>query len=314
MKLSILIPTYNRSIFLLKNLELLSEYIVNGSLQNEIEIIVSNNNSNDNTHEVITQFRNEQKEIRLKYFLQKENIGLEKNALFTLKNATGKFVMYLGDDDYIEQDYLMQSLDYLNNHPETYCVIPSFISIDVNGNYLAEGRDNKLENSHWKAGFNNCVRNSWRGHQLSGLIMNRDGLLDSYIERKLGNIYPFIYFVAYSCLNGDTFHFTKLPVKITQPGQENKNWNYGKDGLINEIFDNYLKLPISNLERTILQLDIYKKQSWRLWMYHKINNKELLKAFFYIWFSKNSTNIFKFFFPIEVAVLFTSEKIKRIIK
>lgn len=311
MKLSILIPTYNRSLFLKKNLEILISHINKGNFINEIEFVISNNNSTDNTDAVLSEFKKQHTDIQLRYYLQKKNIGLENNALFVLKEAKGNFVMFLGDDDYVDILYLEGVLLQITNHKNLHCIIPSNIPIDINGNQLIGERDIKLKSKVYEFGFGNCLENSWRGHQLSGLVLKRDGLYNSYIEREVGNIYLFIYFVGYCCLNGDTYHFTDYPIKVTSPGQDNKDWNYGKDGLINEIFDNYNKLPVSYLGKSLLQLHFFKKQSWRLWGYRDASVMEFFKAFFKIWFAPNGTFIFKTFFPIEFIGIYTINKAKR---
>jgi len=40
-------------------------------------------------------------------------------------------------------------------------------------------------------------------------------------------------------LNGNGYHLTDYPVKITQPRQDKKDWGYKDGSLVSEIFDNY---------------------------------------------------------------------------
>jgi glycosyltransferase involved in cell wall biosynthesis len=304
MTLSILIPTYNRVDSLLKNLNLLADYILKGALKGKIEIIISNNNSKDKTDYAVKKFQKENSQINLRYFLQTVNIGLEKNALFILDKAQGEYVMYLGDDDFIEYEYLVGCIKHLHEHKTTSCIIPSFKAIDINGNHIeGKGRDLNIKSKVYKKGFKNCLENSWRGHQLSGLILIREGLLEKYYSQNVQNIYPFIFFVAYSCLNGNCFHFTQHPVKVTQPGQGKKDWGYGHDGLLNEIFDNYSKLSINAFYKTALQIKHFQKQRWRLWIYRDNGTKEFFKAFWAIMLTSNSTAYFKIVFPFEVFLL-----------
>lgn len=300
MKLSILIPTYNRSLFLKKNLDLLNSHVHQGNFITEIEIVISNNNSSDNTDEILLEFQKQHNDIQLRYYLQKGNIGLEKNALFVLKEAKAEYVMYLGDDDYIDFEYLDGVLKHLKNSKNIFSIIPSWVAVDIQGNRIHGNRDTHLPNKLYAGGFNTCLENSWRGHQLSGLVFKRDKLYNSYIENNVNNIYPFIFFTAISCLQGDTLHFTQYPIKITCPGQQNKDWGYGKDGLINEIFDNYKKLPLRKIDKTKLELKIIRTQQTRVWSYKKISNSAFLSAFLNIWLSKNSTFIFKIIFPFEI--------------
>lgn len=302
MVLSILIPTYNRSKYLEKNIHLLTGFIAKGQLTSEVEIVISNNCSPDNTDELVESLINKNPSFSIRYFKQSENIGLENNALFVLKQAKGEYVMYLGDDDYIDYNYLIQAVEYLNKNPNTYNIIPSYVPVDFNGEKISAGRDVSLLSSLSKKGFENCVKNSWRGHQLSGLILKCKNLHEAYLEAKVNNIYPFIYFVAYNCMRGNTYHLTQYPISITQPGQENKDWNYGEDGLLNEVFDNYSKLKVNYFAKTILQLYFFKRQPWRLWNYRLISNLEFMKAFCKILTSKNSTLLFKMIFPLFVIL------------
>ena len=72
--LSILIPTFNRSYFLMKNLKELSSMIIKFDLLNNIQIIISNNNSSDDTSDKIQNFILENKKINIKLFDQKKTI------------------------------------------------------------------------------------------------------------------------------------------------------------------------------------------------------------------------------------------------
>ena len=296
---SILLPTYNRGVFLEKNINLLISFIDEAKFHDIIEIIISNNNSTDNTNIILKNLSKKNPRIKLSYFNQKENIGLEKNALFVLKEASAKFVMYLGDDDFIDLGYLKSVVKHLENNDSTNCIIPSFTTIDLNGNRIKGERDLNKPNILYDAGFDNCLENSWRGHQLSGLVFKRDGLYKSYMQNEINNIYLFIYFTSISCLTGKTFHLTTNPVAITSPGQENKDWNYGEDGLVNEIFDNYNKLPLNEFQKTLLQLKIIRTQPTRIWSYKNKGFKTFIIAIKNIWFSKKSTFLFKLTFPFE---------------
>ena len=70
--LSVLIPTFNRSYFLMKNLKELSSMIIKFDLLNSIQIIISNNNSSDDTSDKIQNFILENKKINIKLFDQKK--------------------------------------------------------------------------------------------------------------------------------------------------------------------------------------------------------------------------------------------------
>lgn len=299
MLLTILIPTFNRENEIIFNLDLLERYILSNNLDNNVSILVSNNCSTDNTHFALEKFK-EKTNVKFNSYTQSENIGLERNALFTLEKAHSEYIMYLGDDDYLEERYLVEVIESIKENKNISCIIPSFAPISPNKEILSGGRDINVKTKLYSKGFKSTKENSFRGHQLSGLTFKRNGLLEEYKKRNVQNIYPFIFFTAFSTLVGETLHLTKYPVKVTQPGQEKKDWGYGNDGLMNEIFDNYKKLPVNNYRKTVLQVVHFRKQSGRLWMYYSQGFRIFLKSFVSIWFSNNSTFLFKVVFPFMV--------------
>lgn len=90
--LSICIPTYNRAGFLrecLSSLEL-------SDLGHVIEIVVSDNASTDNTLEVLEEFK---ATLPLRYVVQSENLGPERNFDAVITAAQGEYCWLLGSDD-----------------------------------------------------------------------------------------------------------------------------------------------------------------------------------------------------------------------
>lgn len=93
------IPTYNRNSLLKRSLEA----ALNQDYKN-IEVIVSDNASTDDTEKTCLYYS--QKDSRCKYIRQKINIGVTANFIEVLKNASGELFMWLGDDDWIDVNYI----------------------------------------------------------------------------------------------------------------------------------------------------------------------------------------------------------------
>lgn len=310
-KLSILIPTYNREINLIHNLKILSLYIRNNKLKNKIVILISDNCSTDNTVKNIHKFISQNIDININLYIQEKNKGLENNVLFLLNIAKSKYIMYLGDDDYLEENYLAEVINILDRYKNIRCIIPSTRTILPNGEIRNSGRDLKLKSQLYNPSFKSCMHNSWRGHQLSGLTFLRDSLFYEYKKRKIKNIYPFIFFVSYSALKGKLYHFTKYPVLVTEIEQKYKDWGYKSDGLISDIFDNYKKLfPHKIINRFLLEFFILNKQKWRYLMYLH-NKKKFIKAIISIIKSNNSSVLTKVNFPIYLGILFSIKIFKK---
>jgi len=309
MKISILIPTYNRSKFLIKNLKHLTRIIKENNFTTQVEIIVSNNCSTDDTHSQVANFlKKSSRKISISYYKRKTNTGLEQNALFTLSKATAEYVMFIGDDDYIDEKYLIKILKEIKHDSKITAIIPSIQAIDIYGNKLQQGRDLKKKNQQYRQGFFNCLCNSWRGHQLSGLLFKRKGLLLSYKTNFVSNIYPFIYFLSYSCFRGKTLHITDYPVLVTTPGIDKKDWNYGKDGLVTEVFNNYSQLGgLPRFKKSILQIYFLYVQKWRYLSYLNQNFLSFFRACWIILKAKDTLWLTKIFFlPLCIIAIISS--------
>jgi glycosyltransferase involved in cell wall biosynthesis len=80
-----------------------------------LEVIVSDNCSSDNTQEVCAELCKKSRAIH--YFRQKENIGLVANFEFVLSQASGDLFMWTADDDALELGILQKYVDFLTTHP-----------------------------------------------------------------------------------------------------------------------------------------------------------------------------------------------------
>jgi acetyltransferase-like isoleucine patch superfamily enzyme/glycosyltransferase involved in cell wall biosynthesis len=126
-KLSICIPTYNRSKFLRSNL--LSIYNQLDVTDNSIEIIVSNNCSTDDTAEVVKPYLSN---LNFFYHQQSENLGLVKNVLKVVNEyAKGDFCWIVGDDDFILPGALKNVLDILDANKDIDFIYAKIMQIDL---------------------------------------------------------------------------------------------------------------------------------------------------------------------------------------
>jgi len=108
--LSICIPTYNRSEILNGNLSRIHNQIKGKNLP--IEIIVSDNCSADNTANIVQAHISEGMPIN--YIRNNENLGMDGNFAQCYRRASGKYILVLGDDDYLRKGKLEKLLDYLS--------------------------------------------------------------------------------------------------------------------------------------------------------------------------------------------------------
>lgn len=259
MILSILIPTYNRCKELQHNLTLLDQQIGANNLYEEVTIIISDNHSTDGTYETILQYINSL-QANIQLYQQPENLGYEKNVLKVLSIAKTKWVMLLGDDDYLDENYITNCLSEIKRHSKLGCIIPNYQAYDPEKDELLYYREPNCLTKYYKAGFEACLENSWRAHQLSGLVFIKEGVLEAYTQRQLNNLYPQIFFVAYNALRYDVLHFGHSCLHVSEVQQNKKFWSYTEDLLVEDVYENYKALPLSSRQIALLEYHFLEKQ------------------------------------------------------
>lgn len=110
---SVGIPTYNRSDSLRRTLSCIAQ-----QTYKNLEIIVSDNNSQDSTESVVQEFIS--LDNRIRYYRQPENIGPANNFKFVLEKATGEYFMWAADDDEWSDNFIEVCLNKLNRLGENY--------------------------------------------------------------------------------------------------------------------------------------------------------------------------------------------------
>ncbi len=104
--LSICIPVYNGGNRLVKNISNILKYE-----KNDIEVIVSDNQSNDGSIETLRRIEDK----RLKIFVNEENVGPFKNWYLALKRGKGKYLKILLDRDVLQVEMLPDYINMIRN-------------------------------------------------------------------------------------------------------------------------------------------------------------------------------------------------------
>jgi hypothetical protein len=111
--LSILIPTYNRSVTVRQTLDSIAGQT--GLPSQDIEVIVSNDCSRDDTRAVLEEYAARLPYLRI--FHQEANLNT-RNWAFALGQARGQFVFVLCDDDAVAPDFVETYLRAFRSDPE----------------------------------------------------------------------------------------------------------------------------------------------------------------------------------------------------
>ncbi|EKD23710.1 MAG: glycosyl transferase family protein [uncultured bacterium] len=112
--LSICIPTYNRAHYLKDCLESVVCQFDDEEVYRQVEIVISDNASEDNTEELVKEYQRRFKNIN--YFKNKENIGFDLNVVNSVEKASGMYCWYMGDDDAICNGGIKFMLDFLKGN------------------------------------------------------------------------------------------------------------------------------------------------------------------------------------------------------
>lgn len=124
MKVSVIVPTYNRAHLLKKTID----SILNQTYK-ELELIVVNNCSIDDTEDVVKSFKDD----RVHYFKNQNNGVIAVNRNFGIKKSSGEYIAFCDDDDVWLHNKLEKQVNYLRDHPEYQLVYSNAVIIDENG-------------------------------------------------------------------------------------------------------------------------------------------------------------------------------------
>lgn len=125
-KVSIIVPVYNVENYLAKCLDSL----INQTLQN-IEILVVNDGSKDNSEQIIQNYAQKYPE-KIKPFV-KENGGLSDARNFGVDRATGDYIGFVDSDDYVTPTMFEEMVNLAEKH-YSKMVICNIQKVDQNGN------------------------------------------------------------------------------------------------------------------------------------------------------------------------------------
>lgn len=125
MKFSFVICTYNRAQSLTRCIESLCLQIYPSD---DYEIVIINNNSTDNTTFVCDEFLISYPNHIIRSFVEEEQ-GISYARNRGVKEATGKFILFIDDDETIRENHLKLLAQYLKEYPYAELVASAVIPV-----------------------------------------------------------------------------------------------------------------------------------------------------------------------------------------
>ena len=104
----------------------------------DFELIIANDASPDNSHQIISDIINtHEKAYLIKYVRHSENKGMNGNFLFALKSCSGKYIAVCeGDDFWTDKFKLQKQVDILENEPGFSVCFHNVVKLDQLNNSL----------------------------------------------------------------------------------------------------------------------------------------------------------------------------------
>ena len=140
-KITVYITNYNYGKYLGKS--------INSVLRQtfkDFELIIIDDGSNDNSKKVLKKYF---KNKKIKIILQK-NKGLIRSSNIAIKLATGRFIMRLDADDYLDKNALLILYNEIIKNNEIALVYSDYILVDRNENLINHERRNLIKNNSLK--------------------------------------------------------------------------------------------------------------------------------------------------------------------
>ena len=94
------------------------------------EIIVVDNNSSDDSVEMLENLKFKIENLKLKIIVNNDNLGFAKANNQGIKIARGEYIMLLNSDTIVKDRALEILVNYLENHPDTAAVSPLLLNPD----------------------------------------------------------------------------------------------------------------------------------------------------------------------------------------
>ena len=253
---SIGMPVYNRPIEMIRALD----SILNQSFTN-FELIISNDNSPNAEIDLIIR-RYADNDSRIIYYKQDISLRTVKNFYFVLKQAKGKYFMWLADDDWVDSNYIENCFNFLEINLE-YSICEGNCIYHENGIEINSNTSRSYESANKLTRLFSYYYNVSLNGYLYGLI--RKSCLDEIkFENEIGYDWEIV---------GSLFYQGKIMVLNTTSHYITKGGVSNQSNSLNSYFDksNFISRNFIGLGSSLnCSLYIFKSKVYNLNIFSKI--------------------------------------------
>ena len=129
-KLSVIIPCYNRAKYISRCID-----SVLLSTMNELEVIIVDDCSTDNSSEIINWYKDNYPEY-IKYYKNSINEGLAFTRNVGIENAIGRYTAFVDSDDYIHSKMYEYLVDVVTKEKLDICISKTLIRTEIDSYHI----------------------------------------------------------------------------------------------------------------------------------------------------------------------------------
>ena len=163
---SVIVPVYNVQLYLEKCLQSIVD-----QTYKQLEIIVVDDGSTDNSGKVADDFAKKNANIRVYH---KINGGLSSARNYGLKHARGEFYVFIDSDDFVDSNFIKTMMEKRDGAD---LVISNYTKVDIKGNHLEQDKQIKKDGLWNRTEF-------WNRYYFEGLWITCEVSWNKLYSRK----------------------------------------------------------------------------------------------------------------------------------
>lgn len=228
--LSIIIPVYNSGKYIARCLD---SIIKSGLPLNNIEIIIINDGSTDNSLHII---KSEISKFPNHKLISQANQGAGAARNTGIKNSVGQYIWFIDSDDYINTSANKMLDDII--HIKSDIFIINRLYQDIKTNQLKSAPDNYSHFKHNKIlnGRNVVLKNYYPG-SVCITIFKRDFLISNNLEFKTGTTHEDVEFTFRTFCLASTVFFSNYSQYIIVRNPDSVSYNTDESKMIKFLLD-----------------------------------------------------------------------------
>lgn len=167
----------------------------------EIEIVVSDNASADETQDVVRKID----DPRIKYYRNSNNFGYDANLLKLVERATGEFLFFLNDEDYIELKAIPWILKAIKNARAQNKNITQILGTIGDRRPNHRGQTFRAFGDRiLKPGHESLTELAFRYGHMSGVVLKRQAIILDHAKKYVGFCYTHQVLMIQAMIAGST--------------------------------------------------------------------------------------------------------------